>query len=355
VIPPPPPPPPTGTAKPLPGGSAIPPAAGGRVTEEAGASALIAPLPAAGGTAAVVEPEPKPGPSLSTTPVVAAGTEPGVVAPQERARARRTVPRSAPTRELQPGDLVCGDCGEGNLSTRRFCSRCGNELADAEVVRAPWWRRILPKRKPRLARAAEPETGMAKTGERRQHKKSVFPFLRKAVAVVLLVFGLAYAAVPALRDATNARVAAGRQGIEKLIFGTYTPVRAVKATAAASDKLHPADLAVDGHWNTYWATPVSGPRRITLTFQDPVDLRKALIRGGIPGNLRGSQRPRTLHLVYPTGKGQDLKMADVTDPQEFELNSGGKVKSVEIYVQDTYANVETKEVAISEVELYIKD
>ena len=42
---------------------------------------------------------------------------------------------------------------------------------------------------------------------------------------------------------------------------------------------------------------------------DPVRLRKALIRGGIVGNVQASQRPRTLHVVYPSGKGQDLLCA----------------------------------------------
>ena len=343
---PPPPPPPPG----LIGGTQP----GHRVTEGPGAGALVAPLPTGDKTPTTV-----PGPSLSTMPVRAAGAgsgvvEPGAVAPQEHGRARRSMPRIAPSRELQPGDLVCGDCGEANLSTRRFCSRCGNELDDAEVVKAPWWRRILPKRKPRVAREAEPEGAVAKTGERRKHKKSIFPLLRRGVAVLVVIGGLGYAAVPDLRQKMNAEVVAGRQGIAKMIFGTYVPVRAVKATSTSSDKLHPASNAVDGHWNTFWATPVSGPRRLTLTFQEPVTLRKALIRGGIVGNLRGSQRPRTLHLVYPSGKGQDLNLSDVTDPQEFSLDSGGKISSLEIYVQATYANVETKEVTISEVELFTK-
>ncbi|WP_412738839.1 discoidin domain-containing protein [Krasilnikovia sp. MM14-A1259] len=317
--------------------------------------ALVAPMSSGGGDMPFGGMDPIGGSGISALPIRQPGTDPGVVAPQERGRARRTVPRSAPSRELQPGDLVCGDCGEGNLPTRRFCSRCGNELDDAQVVRAPWWKRILPKRKPRQARAAEDDTGIAKTGERRQHKRSVFPILRRIVAVVLLLGGLVYAFVPDLRTRTNAEVVTLRQKAEKMIFGANVPVRAVKASSTPVNKKHPADAAVDGHWNTYWSTPVSGARRLTLTFQEPVELREALIRGGIAGDVRGSQRPRTLHLVYPSGRGQDLTMIDNTDPQHFDLDSGGKVSSVEIYVQDTYANAESKQVTISEVELFTKE
>ncbi|WP_412743499.1 NADase-type glycan-binding domain-containing protein [Krasilnikovia sp. MM14-A1004] len=343
---------------PPPGGRpTLPPPPGGRPTlpPPPGAGALVAPLPSGGDATPAINLDPLAGPGVSAMPVRTHGSDPDVVAPQERGRARRSVPRTAPSRELQPGDLVCGECGEANLPTRRFCSRCGNDLNDAVVVRAPWWKRILPKRKQREARAVEEETGVAKTGERRQHKRRILPAIRKIVAVALLVGGLVYALVPGVRERANGEVLALRERAEKLVFGKPVPVRAVKATSTPVNKKHPADAAVDGHWNTYWSTPVSGARRLTLTFQQPVELHKALIRGGIAGDVRASQRPRTLHLVYPTGQGQDLNMIDNTDPQEFELNSGGKVSSVEIYVQDTYTNAESKQVTISEVELFTEE
>jgi hypothetical protein len=324
-----------------------------RIAEGPGAGALVAPMTATGQPIATASPTA--GTGMSSMPVRPAGTGPDVVAPQERGRARRTMPRSAPSRELQPGDLVCGECGEANLPTRRFCSRCGNELNDAEVVKAKWWRRILPKRKPRAARAVEPESEVAKTGARRQHKKSIFPAVRRTVAVLLVLGGAAYAAVPGIRGQLNTQAVSARQRIEKMVFGTYVPVRAVKATSTPITKGHLADAAVDEHKNTYWSTPVAGARRLTLTFQQPVELRKAIITGGIVGNLRGSQRPHTLHFVYPSGKGQDVVLKDVTDPQQFDLDSKGKISSVEIYVQSTYANAESKQVTITEVELFTKE
>jgi len=97
---------------------------------------------------------------------------------------------------------------------------------------------------------------------------------------------------------------------------------------------------------------VNGPKRLTLTFQQPVELRKALIRGGVVGDLLASQRPSLLHLVYPTGAGQDLKLTDVADAQPFDLDSHGKVASVEIYIKDQFPNADRKQVTITEIELF---
>ena len=46
-------------------------------------------------------------------------------------------------------------------------------------------------------------------------------------------------------------------------------------------------------------------------------------------------------------------LKDHTDPQDFDLDSGGPVTSVEVWVQDTYQNVESSKVAITEIELFI--
>src|SRR5207253_3952135 len=43
----------------------------------------------------------------------------------------------------QPGDLICGQCGEGNDPARHFCRRCGNSLDEAIAVRLPWYRRFF--------------------------------------------------------------------------------------------------------------------------------------------------------------------------------------------------------------------
>ena len=70
--------------------------------------------------------------------VVPVGQPQQPAAPAPKAR-RRPV---APPEPLDPGDLICGNCGMGNRPTRKFCRRCGTDLAEAEVARVPWWRRL---------------------------------------------------------------------------------------------------------------------------------------------------------------------------------------------------------------------
>lgn len=286
-------------------------------------------------------------------PTVEQGTEPAVVAPQENPRARRTIVQSEPSRKLQPGDLVCGDCGEANLPTRKFCSRCGTSLADAETVKERWWRRLLPKHKPR--RVDETVTARNATPQRRQHKRRILPVIRRTVAVVILVAGVVYAAVPTVREIVDPRVLALRDWATHLFIPEYVPVRAIKVTSPApEDRKHPVAHVSDTFFNTYWLTPVKGLKVVELEFQEPAEPKQVIIRGGIKDDLKGSQRPRTVHVVWPTGKAQDVVLSDNTDPQTFELDSGGPVTSVEFFVQDTYQSVESDQVAVTEIELFME-
>src|SRR5207247_4794005 len=59
-----------------------------------------------------------------------------------------------PTRR-HPGDLICGQCGEGNDPVRHFCRRCGTSLDEALAVRLPWYRRFFN----RLSRGKTREAG----------------------------------------------------------------------------------------------------------------------------------------------------------------------------------------------------
>jgi hypothetical protein len=62
-----------------------------------------------------------------------------VVVPAPSAQASTPAPAAKPQelpqpRRLQPGDLVCPECGEGNDPNRKFCARCGTELTNAKPL-----------------------------------------------------------------------------------------------------------------------------------------------------------------------------------------------------------------------------
>jgi hypothetical protein len=273
------------------------------------ASRLVAPIPAGGG------PD-----STRTMPAATAET---AMAPQAREQRARAVTKQAPTRRLQPGDLVCGDCGEGNPPNRKFCSRCGTSLEMAEAVKSPWWRKLFPKRKAKVLDAgSRPGRGGVRTRSRRAAAfAKVFPTIRKIIAVVVLLSGVVYGAYAPFRGWTNDKVIAGKNKITNLINPKFDPVHPNGAFATAQIKGHEAGKAIDGFKNTYWeaVTPLAKGSHVqavlTLRFPDKVDVDKALFTSGVSANFQGTNRAQKVHIVYNTGASFDLTLKDSPDPQ----------------------------------------
>lgn len=103
--------------------------------------------------AAQPHPPPAPAPAKSPPPREVPATAPGATdaGPRQPAPVLPGAPAPKPRRHtptpdrerINPGDLVCGECGAGNKPTRKFCRRCGHDLTDAPVARVSWWRRLV--------------------------------------------------------------------------------------------------------------------------------------------------------------------------------------------------------------------
>ena len=105
-----------------------------------------------------------------------------------------------PSKELSAGDLICGQCGEGNEPVRKFCRRCGNSLATAEVATTSRSRRFCPNAKRRSSLPVSvPEHGKFSFG-------TVVRVGSYVILAVVLIGGIAYGALPQVRDAINSRV-----------------------------------------------------------------------------------------------------------------------------------------------------
>lgn len=84
--------------------------------------------------------------SVEPAPPPAKADGPGAVQPAvPRDRPRPPPPKLAQGRRAEPGDIICGQCGQPNVPSRRFCRRCGSFLPDQDrvAVRLPWWRRLF--------------------------------------------------------------------------------------------------------------------------------------------------------------------------------------------------------------------
>lgn len=290
-------------------------------------------------------------------PITPGGPQPDAVLPQEIKKPPPPKKRP-PTRKLKPGDLICGDCGEGNAETRKFCSRCGTSLAEAEVVKRPWWKRLIPRTGAKVRKSGDRPKGTSRRGKSKVGEAfmATFRAVRRVVAVLLLVLGIVYGVSGQFRGWVNERAFALKHQAEKIIFQQYVPVSPVEVTATSQLPDHPAGAATDGFSNTFWAAPGAGPEpTLVLRFDREVSISRALVRNGSADNFQGQHRAERLHFVFNTGRTADVTLKDNPDPQQIDIANGDGATSVEIHVVSLFRSVKGTDVAVSEIELFQKD
>lgn len=322
----------------------------------AGAAALVAPLAPGPGATLVGTPPVSSTPGAATLPV-APGAQPEAVVPQSTARRPPPVQPSKPTRRPQPDDRICGQCGEGNPPIRKFCSRCGATLEHAVVVKAPWWRRLVPRRRPKVLPAGDREAPdpLAPHAKPRRKRKPITARIRTVVAVVLFVGTLVYGIHPPFRDAVNERWTSAKDRVQAIVKPQFVPVHASGAQATTESPDHPGPLAVDGFKNTFWVAPgAAAEPTLVLTFAEPVDLKRAIVRNGSSEDFQKSHRAKDLHFVYSTGQSFDATLTDTPEEQKVRLKEAQGVTSVEIHVTSVYRSLQGNDLAITEIELFTK-
>ena len=346
----PPPPPPGGKAPPPPppGAKAPPPPPGAK-----------APLPAAKAATPPqdVEARPAPDPEL-----VAALAQPVVgvaenkideqipeVKPAPAIIKTRAIVKTKPTRRLELGDLVCAVCGEGNPPTRNFCSRCGESLTDAGVVRPVWWRRLLAWRRNKRYKAGT-RPGEKGTSE---HRNWVALLSFRRLRAVLIVFGLIIGLVYSLYPPFRATVRENMIAMYRKVSPTMDPVRPIQVSAQTAMVGHQPDKLTDTYSDTYWMTQWGGSRpKITFRFGDTYLLRSVIIYSGASDAFVANGRPSILRLTYSNGKTESILPQDSSRAQTLNLKNTTLVNSVTIEVADVFDGAEAKTVAISEIEFF---
>jgi hypothetical protein len=282
--------------------------------------------------------------------------------PQERtpeaARARAAaVTKTKPTHRLRPGDLICGQCGEGNSTTRKFCSRCGTSLTEAIPAHVPWWRRLKFRRGPRVTAVTGPAGGPGRPSSGRDVKHSMRKLYRKGRLVagaLILVAGLIYGAYPPFRNLINGKLAAAKSKVTNSLNVHFVPIHAVTVSANLRAKGHPGLLAVDSFTSTYWLAPFSLTHypTLNLTFSHPVTLTRMIIYSGASGNYLADSRPSLLVLLFSNDESFTLTPQDTPKAQTLDIHNAVEIKSVKIEVEGTFAGNHSADVAISDIELF---
>jgi hypothetical protein len=278
----------------------------------------LASFPAgAGATSATLPSEP---------PTAAAPVLPGASVPKPR---RREV--QLEDRRPAPGEVVCGACGAGNVPTRKFCRRCGGDLADAPIARRrPWWQRLFkPDRTP------EPAAGA------RVH--------RVIFVVLSLLAGGGWASRDRIRRSVD--IALDR------IKGTQN-VEPTTLTARRSAPGHPPKLARDGNTNRFWAPERSDGKGefLKATFDPAFRLVYVRVFSGASQDLaarllQASPHAVTLTLTRRDGSTRVKEWELRNEPGQQDIPVGiGDITAVQITIKSAYGVGHGKLVAIGEVE-----
>ncbi|WP_344233137.1 zinc ribbon domain-containing protein [Kribbella hippodromi] len=274
------------------------------------------------------------------------------VNPQVVQPRRVPVGRPPAAGKVRPGDLICGECGTGNPPARKFCSRCGESLAAAQVVKVRWWRRLRLRRGPRtMAAGSRP----ARPGDRpaKRAVTSTVRRLRAAVSILLVTFALLSAFYPPLRTYVTGQAHNVEQKIRGAADSALAPIRPAAVTGPSTPG-HPPKAAFDTFSNTAWAAPWSEKvtTRLTVQLDHAVALRKLIVRNGDSANYAAHLRPATVEFKYSNQKSELITFPDSPEPKELALHNAIGVDRFTITVITVYPAQGARDLAVSEIELF---
>ena len=267
-----------------------------------------------------------------------------------------------PTRR-NPGDLICGQCGEGNDPGRHFCRRCGNSLDEAIAVRLPWYRRFFS----RLFGVRTREAGWR---PRRVGPPNVMGgvmrVVRLAIVAMLAVGILGFLLIPPFHNWVVNKVTAGVTSVRKVVHPNYDTVYPVAAAATSQTAGHAASLTIDRTSNSYWAAiPTDKTPQLVFTFSEPQDLSEILFRSGAPGaqpsDFLNQPRPKAVHIIFTDAQGKLITATDITltdqEGSQFYPIEAKQTTTARIQIQSVYpaTGAARSAVAMAEVEFKIKD
>lgn len=300
---------------------------------------------------------------LAATDSRTGARRPEPVQPQ-RPKPKRPKPTTAPDEVLNPGDLICGQCGVGNDPVRRFCRRCGNSLVAAVVVpKPPWWKRIF-ERKPKAKAEAGSRPHTSGATPRDLKSKGQYALLKTKstmgklgrVAALLALVGIAGLSLGPWRDKVGDQI--GK--VRRLVSPEYDIVRPSsppQATSALDG--HPAAAAIDQISNSYWAEGAEGPgegQGLTFAFDEPVDIDRVGFLNGAseqPQDFVTQPRLREVQLVFDDGTTEMITLNDDPKFQHYGIRARGITK-MQLQIISVYPSLEGQAASLAEVEFRTK-
>ena len=225
--------------------------------------------------------------------VIVAARAPTALKPGEEyeRRAPRAVEEEAPT--VNPGDLICTQCGTGNSPTNKFCKRCGHSLAEAPTMQKKSWIKrffgFFAFRKKKKGYSA----GERKKKQRQADgggKGKIFWRLQgmsfKTVGIIMIGIA-ALGAYAAFGGTLQDRAKSNYNALHAKFLPTYTAIRPGEMRATASSHKRAATSAgkaIDGKCNTPWISRASKTagvgETLTVRLQNASRIGLILLKNG---------------------------------------------------------------------------
>jgi ribosomal protein L40E len=302
-------------------------------------------------------------------------SEPKAMAPTaqvpQAAKPRPKVKKQAPSRTINPGDLICGRCGEGNPDTRKFCRRCGETLVEAVVAKRPWYKRLIPQRKKKELKAGErPDrsSGRAAGTKARLFRGKVLGRLAdsRRILALLAIAGIGVSfAIPSARSS----IMDGGSGLfgraRRIVSPTYSniPIDPVRVSASSGTVGGEALNVADSNTLTFWLADADDPEAsVTVVFVETTDVAHVLVHPGQQEDggkvVRPDPRPREMlfRVTDDTGTITEVE-ASIDDEDGFQtvdLNVDAAV-SVETVVVNCFPDPVLTICPVTELEFQSKD
>ncbi len=281
---------------------------------------------------------------------------------------RPKVAKQPPSRKINPGDLVCGGCGEGNDPERNYCRRCGTPLAEATVARTRWFRR-RPKRSKKVVAAGDrPGRGGSGRDAARGARRARGKFLGglsdfKRILALLAIVGIGVGfVVPSLRNWLTDNASDGFNRVKRIVSPEYEnipvdPARITSSDAAAGGA---AANVADGNTLTFWLADAA-PASVSVGFVEPTDVEHVLVHPGQQEDggkvVRPDPRPRALLFRLTSADGTITEVTatleDKDGYQKVTLETDD-VTSVETVVVDCFPDPAVTVCPITELEFQKK-
>jgi hypothetical protein len=288
--------------------------------------------------------------------------QPAAQLPQQVKAAAPAIHRRPPTRRLEPGDLICPECGEGNPETRKFCSRCGTSLETAQIVKRKWWQKLI-RRGPKKRKAGDrPSARKTRKSFPTKVLGVLFGGVSRIIGVIFIVGGLLYGMVPGIRNTVNDDIGSVKNKINSWIHPKRTHVLPSDVFVSSSLPGHGSPALKDNAPNTFWAANLPGGNlhiTITFGFANKFNLKNLVVWNGVGDSkvrdYNSTARPDHVFLSFPgtSVPGCAKEFGDVPgEASKLDVSSchANGIDEVTIRIDDYYPSAGAKIAALAVVE-----